>query len=132
VPLDLTKSLHGEQYLEIMKPIPTSGTLFYQTNIVDILDKQSGASLIIEMTMTDAQNELVCFSQFIGFIVGAGKFGGPRSSPHIKKTHVPPDHDPDAIVEEKTSVDLAALYRLSGDYNPIHIDPAMSALGGFD
>jgi acyl dehydratase len=39
---------------------------------------------------------------------------------------------PDAAVEEVTSADLAALYRLNGDYNPLHIDPEFAALGGFD
>jgi 3-hydroxyacyl-CoA dehydrogenase/3a,7a,12a-trihydroxy-5b-cholest-24-enoyl-CoA hydratase len=132
VPLDLTKLLHGEQHLEIMKPIPMSGTLYYQSKISDILDKRIGVSLVLEMTTTDAQNEVVCVNQFIGLIRGAGKFDGPQSSPHVKPLHMPPNRDPDAVVEDKTSVELAAIYRLSGDYNPAHIDPAISALGGFE
>ena len=43
---------------------------------------------------------------------------------------MPPNRDPDAVVEETTSEELAAVYRLSGDYNPLHIDPEIAALGG--
>ena len=43
-----------------------------------------------------------------------------------------PKRKPDAVVEEKTTLEQAALYRLSGDLNPLHIDPAFASIGGFD
>ena len=45
--------------------------------------------------------------------------------------NVPPKRKPDAVLEEKTSLEQAAIYRLSGDYNPLHIDPAFARMGGF-
>lgn len=44
----------------------------------------------------------------------------------------PPARKPDHIVEEKTLPQLACIYRLSGDYNPLHVDPNFAKVGGFD
>uniref|UniRef100_A0A670JH11 Peroxisomal multifunctional enzyme type 2 n=1 Tax=Podarcis muralis TaxID=64176 RepID=A0A670JH11_PODMU len=106
--IDFTKVLHGEQYLELYKPLPTSGKLTSEATIADILDKGSGALILLDVN-TYSGKDLLCYNQFSVFVVGAGGFGGKRSS-------------------EKTK---AALYRLSGDWNPLHIEPGFAALGGF-
>ncbi|XP_071487807.1 peroxisomal multifunctional enzyme type 2-like [Diadema antillarum] len=129
--IDVTKILHGEQYLEILKPLATAGTLKNQAEVVDILDKKSGALIIINVNSYDERDELVMVNQNVVFLVGAGGFGGKRTSPHLKETVKAPSRAPDASMQEKTSVDQAALYRLSGDYNPLHIDPSFAAMGGF-
>ncbi|KAI7897720.1 uncharacterized protein BX663DRAFT_527318 [Cokeromyces recurvatus] len=127
--------LHGEQFLSLKKPIPTSGTLKSKAHLVDILDKGKGASVIINVTTTDESDEVVFENEFTLFIRGSGGFGG-RSRGEDRgpatATNTIPNRKPDAICTEKTSEDQAALYRLSGDYNPLHIDPEMSAIGGFD
>uniref|UniRef100_A0A3B3YD06 Peroxisomal multifunctional enzyme type 2 n=1 Tax=Poecilia mexicana TaxID=48701 RepID=A0A3B3YD06_9TELE len=76
-------------------------------------------------------DELVCYNQFSVFVVGAGRFGGKRSSDKAKAPLPPPKRAPDAVVIESTTGDQAALYRLSGDWNPLHIDPGFAAMGGF-
>jgi len=129
--IDPTKILHGEQYLEIKKAIPTEGKLVSKTKIVDILDKQSGCLLILNVETFDESGDLVFFNQFVTFVVGHGKFGGKRTSTHLKETVKVPDREPDATVDEVTSVEQAALYRLSGDFNPLHIDPQFAMMGGF-
>lgn len=129
--IDVTKILHGEQYLEIRKPLATSGKLTNEPSIVDIVDKKSGALIIINVNSYDENKELVVVNQNVVFLVGAGGFGGKRSSPHLKETVKAPSRAPDATMQEKTSVDQAALYRLSGDNNPLHIDPSFAAMGGF-
>ncbi|KAI8967261.1 hypothetical protein BDF20DRAFT_917733 [Mycotypha africana] len=128
--------LHGEQFLSLKKPLPTSGTLHSKARVIDILDKGKGASVIVGVTTTDgASGEVVCENEFTLFVRGSGGFGG-RSKGHDRgaasATHAVPDRQPDAVVTEKTHPDQAALYRLSGDYNPLHIDPEMAAVGGFD
>lgn len=130
-PIDPTKVLHGEQYLELYKPIPTSGTLMSTVRVADILDKGSGAFILYNVETVDESGENVAFNQFGTFVVGAGKFGGPRTSTHAKLPADPPARAPDATISEKTTVDQAALYRLSGDRNPLHIDPNFAAMGGF-
>jgi acyl dehydratase len=77
---------------------------------------------------------VVCVNEFSFYIRGLGGFGGKKDSDRGESTasNEPPKRPADFIVKEKTFPDQAALYRLSGDYNPLHIDPQMSAMGGFD
>lgn len=126
--------LHGEQYLELHKPIPTSGKLTSHARIVDILDKGKAASVIIGVETVDSTGAKILYNESTLFIRGIGGFGGNKTSERGAATasNDPPTRAPDAIVREKTSEDLAGLYRLSGDYNPLHIDPDMSKMGGFD
>ncbi|XP_062854978.1 peroxisomal multifunctional enzyme type 2 [Trichomycterus rosablanca] len=127
---DLTRLLHGEQYLELYKPFPTSGTLTSKASIADILDKGSGAVILLDVHTYNNQ-ELLCYNQFSLFIVGSGGFGGKRASDKAVATVPPPDRAPDAVIVEETNRDQAALYRLSGDWNPLHIDLSFAAMGGF-
>ncbi|KAG8130802.1 hypothetical protein E2320_017384 [Naja naja] len=127
---DLTRALHGEQYLELYKPLPTSGKLTSQSTIADILDKGSGALLLLDVH-TYHGKDLLCYNQFSVFVVGAGGFGGKRSSEKAKVTVEAPKRPPDAVITDATTVDQAALYRLSGDWNPLHIAPEFAVLGGF-
>ncbi|XP_074527181.1 peroxisomal multifunctional enzyme type 2 [Halichoeres trimaculatus] len=128
--IDLTRVLHGEQYLELFKPLPTSGKLISQATVADVLDKGSGALILLDVN-TYHGDELICFNQFSVFVVGAGGFGGKRASEKAKAALPPPNRAPDAVVIDSTTKDQAALYRLSGDWNPLHIDPDFAAMGGF-
>ncbi|XP_078107169.1 peroxisomal multifunctional enzyme type 2 [Sander vitreus] len=128
--IDFTQVLHGEQYLELYKPLPTSGTLTSECTIADVLDKGSGAVILLDVN-TYSGDELICYSQFSVFVVGAGGFGGKRTSEKAKAPLPPPKRAPDAVVIDSTTRDQAALYRLSGDWNPLHIDPSFAAMGGF-
>ncbi|XP_054466225.1 peroxisomal multifunctional enzyme type 2 [Anoplopoma fimbria] len=128
--IDFTRVLHGEQYLELYKPLPTSGTLTSEATIADVLDKGSGAVILLDVN-TYSGDELICFNQFSVFVVGAGGFGGNRNSEKAKAPLPPPKRAPDAVVIDSTTRDQAALYRLSGDWNPLHIDPSFAAMGGF-
>ncbi|XP_076587439.1 peroxisomal multifunctional enzyme type 2 [Chaetodon auriga] len=128
--IDVTRILHGEQYLELYRPLPTSGKLVSEATIADVLDKGSGAVILLDVN-TYSSGELVCFNQFTVFVVGAGGFGGRRTSEKAKAPLPPPKRAPDAVVVDATTRDQAALYRLSGDWNPLHIDPSFAAMGGF-
>ncbi|KAL1268924.1 hypothetical protein QQF64_031213 [Cirrhinus molitorella] len=128
--LDFTRLLHGEQYLEMFRPLPTSGTLTSRATVADVLDKGSGMVILLDVH-TYSGRELLCYNQFSVFIVGSGGFGGKRTSQKAVATAPLPDRPPDAVIVEQTSKDQAALYRLSGDWNPLHIDPSFAAMGGF-
>jgi multifunctional beta-oxidation protein len=127
--------LHGEQYLEIKQfPIPTGGTLTTETKLLEVVDKGNAALVRRGSTTVDAQGREVFYNEGVAFIRKAGGFGGqkkPADRGASTALNTPPSRKPDRVVEEKTSDDLAALYRLLGDRNPLHIDPKFSAVGGF-
>jgi multifunctional beta-oxidation protein len=123
--------LHGEQRIELRAPIPTSGKLTTQGKVRAIYDKGSGALVIVDSETKDANGAVLFTNTFGAFIRGEGGFGGERG-PSASQKNIPPERKPDHTVEYQTSPDQAALYRLSGDRNPLHIDPEVAKLGGFD
>ena len=129
--IDLTKVLHGEHYFKIVKPLPESAKLSNTFKIQDVLDKGKGMVLLLEIESRDESGELVAVNQNSIFVVGAGGFGGPRTSQHTIEAAAVPDRPADFSAEYKTSTDQAALYRMSGDLNPLHISPEFASFGGF-
>ena len=87
--------------------------------------------LLVEVESRDEDGDLVLVNQLSIFVVGGGGFGGARSSDHIVEVAQPPTRSPDASTRYTTSEDQAALYRLTGDLNPLHISPEFAAMGGF-
>ncbi|XP_036884893.1 peroxisomal multifunctional enzyme type 2 [Sturnira hondurensis] len=128
--VNLAKVLHGEQYLELYKPLPRAGKLKCEAVVADILDKGSGLVILLDVHSYSGK-ELICYNQFSLFVVGSGGFGGKRTSDKVKEAVAIPNRHPDAVVRDTTSLNQAALYRLSGDWNPLHIDPNFASLGGF-
>jgi acyl dehydratase len=130
-PFDRAKLLHGQQAIEVNGPIPPEGTVRTTTRIASIHDKGSGALVTLESSSVDAGTGEPRFSLRTGlFIRGEGGFGGDRGpSGGANKA---PERDPDHVVTYSTRPDQALLYRLSGDRNPLHSDPAFAKRGGFD
>jgi len=122
--------LHGEQYLELKRPIPTSGKLMNYAHVSHIYDKGKGALLLVDCTSKDEKGEEVCFNQLSLYIRGIGGFGGDRGSNAELENF--PSRKPDAIQLQKTNPNQALLYRLCGDLNPLHADPQMASFGGFE
>jgi acyl dehydratase len=122
--------LHGEQGFRIAKEIPTSGTLTTSGKISGVYDKGKGALVVIDTETKDSAGETVFTNRSGVFVRGAGGFGGERGPEALAAD--PPDRDPDFSHSEQTSPQQAALYRLSGDLNPLHIAPPMAKMAGFD
>ncbi len=122
--------LHGEQYLELKRPLPLHATLTQHAHISQIYDKGKGALVIIDVSSRDANGEEVAFNQASMFIRGLGGFGGERGP--SGEVNQPPDRAPDAIYTAKTAPNQALFYRLTGsDPNPLHADPQIGRMAGF-
>lgn len=113
--------LHGEQYLEIRKfPIPTAARLVSRGRLLEVVDKGSAAIAKNGITTVNAETgDEVFYNEMTVFLRGCGGFDGPakgRDRGPATAANVPPRRAPDAVAEERTGDDQAAIYRLSGDY----------------
>ncbi|KAI1133606.1 hypothetical protein F5Y10DRAFT_228165 [Nemania abortiva] len=128
--------LHGEQYLEVKKwPIPTAARTKNYGKLIEVVDKGSAAILKSGVTTLNAENgEELFYNESTVFLRGCGGFGGqkkPADRGAATAANTPPKRAPDVVVESLTTPEQAAIYRLSGDYNPLHIDPSFAKMGGF-
>ena len=121
--------LHGEQDLVLHKPLPARAKVDNTGRVSDVFDKGKGALVVVETETKDESGDLLCTNRFSAFIRGEGGFGG-ESGP--APGNEAPGREPDVVAESPTLPQQALLYRLSGDKNPLHVDPNMAALGGFD
>ncbi|MFV0280421.1 MAG: MaoC/PaaZ C-terminal domain-containing protein [Rhodoblastus sp.] len=132
VGVDWKKLLHGEQGLVLHKPIPAEGEVIGRSRILEIVDKgkDKGALAFIERTIEDARTgELIATLNSTSFLRGDGGFGGPTGP--TPAPHKLPERTPDKVCDLPTAPGQALIYRLSGDYNPLHADPDVAATAGF-
>jgi acyl dehydratase len=120
--------VHGEQALTIHRPLPVEGTIICTPTIRAIYDKGSGMLMVTDVSCVDEQGEEIAVTTASMFIRGLGNFGGERGS--SEKIEMP-ERAPDVVHSEQTLTRQALIYRLSGDINPLHADPAMAAFGNF-
>ena len=123
--------VHGEQKVELHKPLPTSGTFTAQGRTVGAFDKgkDKGAVIVNETVWTDEKGEKVATLTGSTFARGDGGFGGPSEGQ--PEPHQIPSRKADLSVDISTREDQALLYRLNGDRNPLHSDPESAKRSGF-
>jgi 3-hydroxyacyl-CoA dehydrogenase/3a,7a,12a-trihydroxy-5b-cholest-24-enoyl-CoA hydratase len=122
--------LHGEQYTEIKRPLPPHAKLKHTFTLKHAYDKAPNAVVTFAISSTDEQGEELIYNEMSAFVKGAGGWGGDRGPSGDINT--PPAREPDAVIEEKTDINQTLLYRLSGDWNPLHADPAFAQAFGYD
>jgi acyl dehydratase len=128
-PFDLNKLVHGEQSLELLRPIPVEGEFVFQNVVTGIYDKGSGFVIEKAGIMIDQSGKEYVKLSSQSFVRGYGGWGGPKGPK--SPSYAPPKRAPDIIISFKTSAAQAQVYRLSGDYNPLHIDPSIGKKVGF-
>jgi acyl dehydratase len=123
--------VHGEQSIELHKPMPIGASVTADSRIVGVYDKgPKGAVIMTETVLKDAKTgeKIVTLGSSI-FARGDGGFGGPSEGQ--PEPHPIPDRPADLSLDFPTRPDQALLYRLSGDRNPLHSDPAFAKMAGF-
>ena len=130
------KSVHGEQTFTIHKPLPVEGMLVGVPKLVSVIDKgvengtNRGAVIATERKVYEKKSgDLISTLVSTSFCRGDGGFGGPTGP--SRQPHAIPETAPAFICDLPTLPQAALIYRLSGDYNPLHSDPAHAQKVGF-
>jgi acyl dehydratase len=120
--------VHAEQEITLHRPVPVEGTVTATARVTGVYDKGKGALVVTESTAVLGGGEPLATNRSALFIRGEGGFGGDRGP---RDEWAAPDRAPDHSVRYETRPEQALLYRLSGDRNPLHSDPAFAARAGF-
>ncbi|MCY1525353.1 MaoC like domain protein [compost metagenome] len=128
---DTVKLLHGEQGMELFHPIPPEGELIGKTRVVEIVDKgEKGLLLYSEKSLTEAESgRLIARTSATHVLRGDG--GMPNAGRQARPAHAMPESAPQWSVLVSTRPEQALVYRLNGDYNPLHSDPEVARAAGF-
>ena len=123
--------VHGEQGFRIAKPLPVEGEVTGKTCVTGVVDKgkDKGALVMTESTVRDAAGETICMLTSTTFCRADGGFGGPDGP--VNTPHAIPEAAPQHVCDLPVLPQAALIYRLSGDYNPLHADPAYAKKAGF-
>jgi acyl dehydratase len=128
IEVDLAAVLHGGQTVTVHRALPVSGRATQTSSVPAVYDKGKAAVIVLRSEVADDEGPLwTCDTQI--FVRGEGGFGGERGPSACLEL---PDRAPDLSTERAIRPDQALLYRLSGDWNPLHADPEFAKLAGFD
>ena len=133
---DWVKLVHGEQEVQLFRPLPVAAAIAATNKVISITDKGEGkgAIAVIERELRDEKTgEVLAKGRNVSFLRGDGGFSakGGRSDPGPEPLPGVPDRPADIEVSLPTLERQALIYRLSGDYNVLHADPAVAKAAGF-
>ncbi len=125
--------VNGEQGFTLHRPLAGRGVVIGRTKIVEVIDKGAGkgALILTERKISDKASgvPIATVTQTV-FCRGDGGFGGPAR--HTSPPHPMPTRAPDAVCDLGTRPEMALIYRLSGDYNPLHAEPTDAKAAGYE
>jgi len=127
-----SKVVHGEEAMELHAPLPASGDLVARCRIVEVVDKGPGRGALVRMQrrlFDSVTNSLIATIVSSSFCRADGGFGGAAGASSATWTR--PARAPDHSVRIRTLPQAALIYRLNGDTNLLHVDPAFAGRAGF-
>jgi acyl dehydratase len=126
------KVVHGEQAFDLHRPVMPKGAVVGRTRITEVIDKGEGKGALVysvRQVVDRASGELIATLRQTTFCRADGGFGGPRRDAPIP--HPIPERAPDLVCDLPTRPEMALVYRLSGDINPLHAEPDFAKAAGF-
>lgn len=130
VRLKVQRLLHGEQDIELLRPLPAAATITLHSRIAEVWDK--GKAGVIGVTgMAEDDDGPLFRTRSTLFYLGGGGFGG-EPGPSTRDKNRPPERAPDLVIEDHPRPEQGALYRLSGDRVALHIDPEFARAAGYE
>lgn len=133
--IDFMKLVHGEQSVRLHAPLPPSGTVVGRTRVTRVVDKGEGkgAVLHVEKELVGAAQQPLATVESVYFLRGDGGFSSAdgQADEAAPAAAAMPESAPELVLDLPTRADQALLYRLSGDVNPLHAEPAFAAKAGF-
>ncbi|MFE6816951.1 MaoC/PaaZ C-terminal domain-containing protein [Streptomyces sp. NPDC057677] len=129
VDIDLAHVLHGGQEITVHRPLPAAARATAVTRAAAVHDKGKAAVIVQESTLLGEDGAPLMTQRNQIFVHGEGGFGGDRGPSERLPA---PDRAPDLVIEIPTLRQQALLYRLTGDWNPLHADPATARRAGHD
>ncbi|MEC3768818.1 MaoC/PaaZ C-terminal domain-containing protein [Cupriavidus sp. SS-3] len=137
--IDWVRLLHGEQRMRLHRPLPANADIVGHNRITHLTDKGEGkgAIMVTERRLETAAGELLATVQQVSFLRGDGGYsqlggGQPSDEPLPALRPTPEDRAPDFTDTQAIRPEAALLYRLMGDFNPLHADPAVARAAGFE
>jgi acyl dehydratase len=130
--IDFTKLVHGTQGFRLHRAFPVKGELVGRATVTDLVDKGKDKGALVYMTgetFDAASGERIATVTSMYFCRADGGFGGKSEAPVPEPL---PQREPDLVWEQSTPDNLALIYRLSGDYNPLHADPEFAKRARFE
>ncbi|MFJ7154553.1 MaoC/PaaZ C-terminal domain-containing protein [Streptomyces sp. NPDC101118] len=128
IQVNLAAVLHGGHTITLHRPIPVKGEARSSSKVAAVYDKGKAAVIVLRSEVADADGPLWTSDASI-FVRGEGGFGGDRGPSERLEL---PAREPERTVERTIREEQALLYRLSGDWNPLHADPEFAKMAGFD
>lgn len=130
--IDWVRIVHGEQSMQLHRPLAPEGEIVGRNRVIEVVDKGpgKGAIVVVEREIVDeATGERLATLEQSIFCRGDGGCGSRNLRPTARSAL--PDREPDVTVELPTHPQLALVYRLSGDLNPLHASPEIARQAGF-
>ncbi|WP_198087543.1 MaoC/PaaZ C-terminal domain-containing protein [Variovorax sp. E3] len=130
--IDVKRMLHGAQVVRLSKPLPVEGEVVSTSAVISVVDKGPGRDAVVvtrRRVVDTRRDELLCELDVVSVLRGQGGFGGsPSGAPTFAAI---PERSPDLVDHWDLDERAALIYRLSGDFNPLHVDEALAQSVGF-
>lgn len=128
------KVLHAEETIEIQESIPPEGTLYGETTVEEVVDrgKERGCFVYLRKSLRNERGKTIATVLSNTLARGDGGFGSREAGKSRERMPAPPERAPDHVCDLPSLPQSALLYRLCGDMNPLHADPAVATTAGFE